>query len=193
MTKLRIFLIVSAFFLVGGPASARYYEPSEGRFLQEDPIMLPLPTFSASQSMFADSQSHGSINLYDYALSNPMRFIDPFGTSAEDVQRIYQTYYLTVREMTWIYRLPFGPLNNLSAFFYNTTRGRLGGDYQLCSDQVSTVRRSLILSQQRKPFDAQWSFQDYPVHWNFHMKLRLQSSDPNDPVIILDPWWRLWW
>lgn len=118
---------------------------------------------------------------------------DPFGLSAEDVQRINQIYYRTVREMTWTDRLPFGPLNNLSAFIYNTTRGQLGGDYQLCVGQVSTVRRSLTSAQQRKPFDAQWTFQDYPVHLNFHMKLKATSSDPNDPVIIFDPWWRLWY
>jgi len=86
------------------------------------------------------------------------------------------------------------PKGNSWTFGYDHY-GRLtdSGNYQLCSDQVSTVRRSLNSTQKRRPFDAQWTFEDYPVHWNFHMKLRVKSSDPNDPVIILDPWWRLWW
>ena len=43
----------------------RYYDPSIGRYLTADPIGLA-----------------GGINLYTYALDNPVRYTDPFGLSA---------------------------------------------------------------------------------------------------------------
>jgi RHS repeat-associated protein len=42
---------------------ARYYRPSAGRFMSEDPI----------------GSAGGSLNLYSYARSNPFRFTDPTG------------------------------------------------------------------------------------------------------------------
>jgi RHS repeat-associated protein len=44
---------------------ARYYDPKVGRFLSEDPIGLD-----------------GGVNLYEYVLSNPARWIDPLGFGA---------------------------------------------------------------------------------------------------------------
>ena len=41
---------------------ARYYDPSSGRFLSEDP-----------------AQFGGAINFYDYVTNNPERFVDPTG------------------------------------------------------------------------------------------------------------------
>jgi len=45
---------------------ARYYNPTTGRFLSEDPIGFA-----------------GGMNLYAYANENPLRFNDPFGTCAK--------------------------------------------------------------------------------------------------------------
>jgi len=42
---------------------ARYYDPMEGRFIQKDPIGF----------------AGGDVNVYRYALGNPLRYIDPFG------------------------------------------------------------------------------------------------------------------
>ncbi len=42
---------------------ARYYDPSVGRFISEDPIGF----------------GGGDVNLYSYALNNPINFIDPEG------------------------------------------------------------------------------------------------------------------
>ena len=42
---------------------ARYYDPSIGRFLTEDPIGF----------------AGGDVNLYGYVTNNPVNFIDPFG------------------------------------------------------------------------------------------------------------------
>jgi RHS repeat-associated protein len=64
---------------------ARYYDPTVGRFLQEDPIkgFLFLPK---------------SQNNYAYTLNNPINFIDPLGESAIDcialVITIYSAYQL---------------------------------------------------------------------------------------------------
>jgi len=44
---------------------ARTYDPVKGRFLQRDPI-----------------EYLDSMNLYEYALDNPLRFVDPMGTEA---------------------------------------------------------------------------------------------------------------
>lgn len=82
-----------------GSASARYYEPSTGRFLQEDPIMLVSPgdqflPRSLSLYTYADSVGKpslnlapyfdgvrfGSTNLYHYTYNNPVNNTDPNGT-----------------------------------------------------------------------------------------------------------------
>ncbi len=74
--------VLAGIFLFGvGPASARYYEASTARFLQEDPILLPMPTFVnppsvPSSQLFSDSQS---LNLYSYVGNRPFYYTDPFG------------------------------------------------------------------------------------------------------------------
>lgn len=45
---------------------ARYYDPTAGRFLNEDPIGFK-----------------GDLNFYRYSNNDPVLFIDPFGTSTE--------------------------------------------------------------------------------------------------------------
>ncbi|HZQ66881.1 MAG TPA: RHS repeat-associated core domain-containing protein [Terriglobales bacterium] len=53
---------------------ARYYSSSLGRFTSADPVtMLP--------DRLADPQQ---INLYAYGRSNPLRFVDPTGTTIDD-------------------------------------------------------------------------------------------------------------
>lgn len=42
---------------------ARYYDPTGGRFLEEDPLAL----------------AGGDVNLYQYVSSNPVKLVDPFG------------------------------------------------------------------------------------------------------------------
>jgi len=75
-----VFTSILLFF--GGPVSARYYEASTGRFLQEDPIMLPMPVFSNSSPLLFSSQI---LNLYAYTENNPIDRIDPLGLWYIDV------------------------------------------------------------------------------------------------------------
>jgi RHS repeat-associated protein len=49
--------------------NARYYSNGTGRFLSPDPSGL----------VYADPTNPQSLNLYAYALNNPLRFIDPTG------------------------------------------------------------------------------------------------------------------
>ena len=51
---------------------ARYYDPSVGRFLSEDPLGIA-----------------GGFNLYQYAGNNPVTFFDPTGLKAEDPEDCY--------------------------------------------------------------------------------------------------------
>lgn len=48
---------------------ARYYASTMGRFLSPDPSMLD----------FADQRNPQSLNLYNYALNNPLKYTDPTG------------------------------------------------------------------------------------------------------------------
>jgi RHS repeat-associated protein len=75
MSKLLITMTAGICFFTAKPASARYYEPSTARFLQEDPILLPMPSFSGSQNL-SDSQS---LNRYIYVGNRPFNYTDPLG------------------------------------------------------------------------------------------------------------------
>ncbi len=52
-------------------AGARYYEPTIGRFISQDPLVVKTP-----EKVLGDPQS---LNDYAYSRNNPLRFIDPTG------------------------------------------------------------------------------------------------------------------
>ncbi|MBU7018120.1 MAG: hypothetical protein HXS44_11480 [Theionarchaea archaeon] len=57
---------------------ARYYDPEIGRFLTRDPLQ-------------GDKTVPQTLNKYVYCLNNPLRYIDPTGTDAEEtVEEIFQ-------------------------------------------------------------------------------------------------------
>jgi len=52
----------------------RYYDPSIGRYLQPEPLLLKEPDF-----IVADAQIGADVQPYAYALNNPIAFSDPDG------------------------------------------------------------------------------------------------------------------
>jgi len=90
MKRLIPAVVASIFLFAGEPVSARYYEASTGRFLQEDPITLPMPVFSGAQNI-SDSQS---LNLYTYVGNRPLYYTDPLGLRWEYSQRTGILWYV---------------------------------------------------------------------------------------------------
>jgi len=84
-------VLAGIFLFLGSPVSARYYEASTGRFLQEDPILLPMPTLtnnggdvensSLNLRPYFDGVETGSTQIYQYAYNSPLMYTDPTGFS----------------------------------------------------------------------------------------------------------------
>jgi len=141
---------------------ARYYNPSTGRWLSEDPIGI------------RKSNTH----LYKYTLNNPMRFIDPLGLSEEDVQQIVNDFKYTVDLMTdQGLRTDPGWWNNFVS--WAPTNSYLG-----CGEQADYVNDVLRL----RKYDDSWSYTHGSGFTPFyHQWSEGTSSNPNDPQIKLDP------
>lgn len=160
----------------------RPYSPSTGRFLTMDPI----------------SFAGGDVNIYRYALSNPIHNVDPYGLSGADVNRILAYFYQTVNQMTAKgERTDPGVLNN----FLSSLNPLLGTKFMGCTDQAVTLGSSL--SSKSGSYDDTWTFQQVgsdaphaenpaqsPSGFNLlpHWWIQATSSNPNDPLLILDPY-----
>lgn len=109
-------LVLAILFLSGGPASARYYEASTGRFLQEDPILLPMPVFTNTQS----------VNKYNYVESNPINRVDPLGLFSFDPQEF--AALVEQRNFSNVYTLLLNSGNAGANYFFTYPRSGLGGN-----------------------------------------------------------------
>ncbi len=138
----------------------RDYDHVVGRYLQSDPIGID-----------------GGTNLYTYVNANPVLRKDPFGLSPADIDRILGTFNNSVIQMTNMgLRSPDPYLNNIFTFFGH-------GDYIVCSEQAAFVQ----YQEEQNEYDDNWAFgvqSSGPLHWVVHGV----SSNPHDPLIILDPW-----
>jgi RHS repeat-associated protein len=68
---------------------ARYYSSTQGRFTSPDefnggPVELFAETASANPTFFADLRKPQSLNKYQYAYNNPLRWVDPDGHDPGD-------------------------------------------------------------------------------------------------------------
>jgi len=81
MKQLILLIFAAVFLSFGSPVSARYYEASTARFLQEDPIALPMPTFTDINGV-----TRGSTSFYQYAYNNPLKYTDPYGLFSTEEQ-----------------------------------------------------------------------------------------------------------
>ncbi len=77
-------VLAGIFLFLVSPVSARYYEASTGRFLQEDPILLPMPNPSLNLRPYFDGAESGSTQFYQYAYNSPLMYTDPTGFSPGD-------------------------------------------------------------------------------------------------------------
>jgi len=151
----------------------RYYDSSVGRFSSEDPI-----------------GANGGLNFYRYVLNNPLKWSDATGLSARDVQRIQKACHACTKSLTdsgqrynasdeW-----GGTWNDITSWWpWNKRTG--------CWNQAIMVKPCLDPNP-LQPYDDTWTFN--VVYWpiNNHV-VRGNSSNPNDPDVVCDPWENQTW
>lgn len=123
-----------------------------------------------------------------YVRNNPLRYVDPDGLSAKDVNRIEDRFNRSVDEMKrrgerssgngWVN----GALDNVSRFSYDM--GGPGRPFLGCGEQADKV---VWNAQQMQNFDDTWTFET-DQFGAFHQTGFGYSSNPNDPILIMDPW-----
>jgi len=123
-------------------------------------------------------------NLYGYSFSDPINFIDINGLSAEDVNQIKSKFRDVVDSMTRNgVRHPNPYWNNWRRGLSDITNGNLGNPHFLgCYEQASETQRLL----ESLKYDDVWTFS--PKNNLFHHWIEGRSSNPNDPVLTIDPW-----
>ncbi len=147
----------------------RYFDPSSGRFLSEDPLRFKTAT-----------------NFYPYAANNPLRFNDPMGLSAADVQRIFGACQKCTDQLTKSGERRAGSgtmngwANNIIDFF------TLGYHYSGCTRQADLTASCMNLPS--SPYDSPWNFTVESTEWGFHHVTMGRSKDPSDPIVVCDPW-----
>jgi RHS repeat-associated protein len=113
----------------------RYYDPSMGRFIQEDP-----------------ARYNGGLNFYSYVLGNPIAYVDPYGLQA--CLGLCFTGHGVLNGgllITMLHHNPFGkqgPANQLTFYFS-------------CPSNYPKLHRVYLASDGPPPYSpAKWSFPD---------------------------------
>ena len=148
---------------------ARYYDSTTGRFFSGNPLRFKT-----------------NVNFYAYALNDPLRFNDPMGLSAQDIQRILGACQKCTDQLTesgerlegtgwWN-----GELNNAAAAI------GWGNHHSGCDRQANVTASCLNFPS--SPYDNHWTFTVESTHWGFHRVTLGRSNNPGDPAIICDSW-----
>jgi RHS repeat-associated protein len=149
---------------------ARVYLPSVGRFASEDAVQHYFPRRA---------------NAYAYAINSPVNYVDPFGLSPRDVDLIAATFRTTVDELTTSERRhSLGWLGNIQRTIYEITGGLFGRPFLACGEQAAVLLEKLT----QNTYDDNWTLSYNVMVLQAHQRLFARSGNPNDPVIILDPW-----
>jgi RHS repeat-associated protein len=144
---------------------ARYYDPTVGRFLSEDPLGF-----------------QGGSNFYKFVFNRPVQLVDPMGLSPQDVQRVKAACHRCTQQLVdGGMRQPGsgvvnGWINDLKSW---------GGKKQACKSQAGLVKNTCL---DLDPTLSGWTFSEQPWWFWSHTVVMGRSPDPNDPVVFCDPW-----
>jgi RHS repeat-associated protein len=149
---------------------ARYYDPTVGRFISEDPIGFL-----------------GGPNFYRYASNRPTHFADPYGFSDRDVQTLISGINNSISSMTANgQRLDNGYLNNLISGLNIMSGGLVGTPYLGCGQQTNNVIQQL--TPLLPALNDDWTLEPQSGYTPlYHQWGAAISSNPDDPVIVFDP------
>lgn len=181
MLKLRtlgLLILLIALFAMQ-PVSA-FYNSDIGRWANRDPI-----------------GERGGLNLFTFAINNPLSGIDLFGLSAQDVQRIKCITGGVVGSMNdgGLRRPGNGhlnaDLNNIESFLWKRTGHLIGNPYYGCGEQSDYVADTLVANS--PSLDDNWNFSVVssfvaPDGGIYHQFVVGTSSNPGDPTLTIDPW-----
>jgi hypothetical protein len=142
---------------------ARYYDPTPGRFLSEDPIHFK-----------------SGINFYSYVSNSPTELVDASGESPADVAMLRKLVQDAIDRMTkrGARRDP-GKVNNFLSTF--------GWPYLGCADQTQEVNDDFYSKLPKLHLDDNWNFQTHTSLGGAHTYGVLESPNPTDPDIYVDP------
>ena len=144
---------------------ARWYEPRLGRWLSNDPIGIS-----------------GGLNLYAFCGNDPVNQTDPFGLSYTDTVNMGGSFFNTLNTMNSVGQRYPGT-GSLAGNWNNLILPIKG--YNGCRSQALIML--IILQQSLSSYDDEWCFERVKQGWK-HYVIRAQSTNPLDPVLILDPW-----
>ena len=144
---------------------ARYYDPGTGRFLSED------------------GQYDADINRYRYVFNLPTRHVDPLGMSPADVQKIINLVNQSIQNMTKNGERSGWGSNNLRVAL-DLLLGRFPRHLG-CGEQADRTENDL--GPLVKTLDNKWTPIRKQTYVPPHQWDEYHSDDPNDPIIVVDP------